>query len=166
MSRKEKALNLTILPSKTEALSFSIASGLGIGLIPGAPGTYGSILAVVLAGLLAEVAPWPWVLPLATMCAGWAGIWSATRIARARGMKDPQFVVIDEITGQWLTLCVIWPFSWRYALAGLVLFRLFDIVKPFPARRAELLEEGWGIMSDDVVAALYAMLALWVLSRW
>ena len=83
------------------------------------------------------------------------GIPAATIVERESGGHDPQFVVIDEVAGQWITL-LLSPADWRHGLVALVLFRLFDIAKPFPVRRLERLPGGWGIVFDDVAAGLYA----------
>ena len=84
------------------------------------------------------------------------GIPAATIVARESGRHDPQFVVIDEVAGQWIAL-LFSPFDLRHALIALILFRIFDITKPFPIRRLEDLPEGWGIVLDDVGAGLYAL---------
>ena len=78
--------------------------------------------------------------------------------------KDPQFVVIDEVSGQMLTYLPLplAPLNWKYLLLGFILFRVFDIWKPFPARQAESLPGGWGIMADDWIAGIYAALGLWI----
>jgi phosphatidylglycerophosphatase A len=85
-----------------------------------------------------------------------AGIPAATQVARASGLKDPQFVVIDEVAGQLITLIAV-PVSWKSLLLGFILFRGFDIVKPPPVRQLEQLPEGTGIVIDDVGAGLYAL---------
>jgi phosphatidylglycerophosphatase A len=84
------------------------------------------------------------------------GIPAATRVARATRLKDPQFVVIDEVAGQLITLIAV-PVSWKSLLLGFILFRGFDIVKPPPVRQLENLPEGIGIVIDDVGAGLYAL---------
>jgi phosphatidylglycerophosphatase A len=84
------------------------------------------------------------------------GIPAATRMARSSGLKDPQFVVIDEVAGQLITLIAV-PVSWKSLLLGFILFRGFDIVKPPPVRQLEHLPEGTGIVLDDVGAGLYAL---------
>jgi phosphatidylglycerophosphatase A len=84
------------------------------------------------------------------------GIPAATRVARASGLKDPQFVVIDEVAGQLIALIAV-PAAWKSLLLGFILFRGFDIVKPPPVRRLERLPEGIGIVVDDVGAGLYAL---------
>jgi phosphatidylglycerophosphatase A len=85
---------------------------------------------------------------------------AAGRVARASGKHDPGFIVIDEVAAQWLTLLGV-PLDWRWFAAAFLLFRLFDITKPWPARTIERrVAGGLGIMLDDVVAALYAVLLL------
>ena len=83
------------------------------------------------------------------------GVPAATIAARESGRKDPQFVVVDEVAGQWIALLGC-PIEWRHALICFVLFRLFDMTKPPPVRQLENLPEGWGIVFDDVAAGLYA----------
>jgi phosphatidylglycerophosphatase A len=87
------------------------------------------------------------------------GIPAATQMARATGLKDPQFVVIDEVAGQLITLIAV-PVSWKSLLLGFILFRGFDIVKPPPVRQVEHLPEGIGIVLDDVAAGLYALVIM------
>ena len=91
-----------------------------------------------------------------------AGIPAATRVARASGVKDPQFVVIDEVAGQLIALIAV-PLEWKSFLASLILFRAFDIVKPPPVRQLEAIPEGAGIVLDDVAAGLYALAAVHLL---
>jgi phosphatidylglycerophosphatase A len=93
------------------------------------------------------------------------GVPAATIVARQSGRKDPQFVVIDEVAGQWIAL-LFSPVDWRHALIALVLFRFFDITKPFPVRQLESLPEGWGIVFDDVAAGLYALGVASLLRIW
>jgi phosphatidylglycerophosphatase A len=91
------------------------------------------------------------------------GVWSATTAARFWSVSDPQRVVIDEVSGQHLTyVLALAPLNWKYLLLGFILFRVFDIWKPFPARQAESLPGGWGIMADDWVAGIYAAIGLWL----
>jgi phosphatidylglycerophosphatase A len=100
-----------------------------------------------------------WRMPLAISLAVLVtliGILAATRVARGSGIKDPQFVVIDEVAGQLVALIAV-PLSWKSLLAGFILFRAFDILKPPPVRQLEALPEGAGIMLDDVAAGLYAL---------
>jgi phosphatidylglycerophosphatase A len=97
-------------------------------------------------------------------------VWAAGRVEKTSGKKDPQHVVVDEVSGQWLALLAspgafTGGLGWKSFLAGLILFRAFDITKPFPARDAEALPGGWGIMADDWVAGVYAAALLW-LAGW
>lgn len=203
-------------------LAMALATALGVGYIPRAPGTFGSLVGVLTAffsavfflhpGSIGELfspnpladammarhiflAPgtdphdvamiWPLIVAVAVLAILAAvGVWSSSRTAAYAGVKDPQFVVIDEVAGQHLTLLLPlipialprltehYDFSlyaiffalslvnWKYLLAGFVLFRLFDIWKPYPLRRLENLPGGWGIMADDWAAGVYAAILL------
>jgi phosphatidylglycerophosphatase A len=141
------------------------ATFFGIGRLPGGPGTWGSLAAVLIWFALARFIPpesqW---LVLAVMAAAAValGIPAATRVARASGTKDPQFVVIDEVAGQWITLLFV-PVTWKTLAVGFILFRGFDIVKPPPVRQLEKLPEGTGIVVDDVGAGIYALAVMQLL---
>lgn len=151
----------TAAPAQNKtAWAHTIATFFGAGHGKPGPGTWGSVAAVVLWAAFAwGVHPPPQTLLIALL-AGIAisiaaGVPAATICARESGRKDPQFVVIDEVTGQWIALLGC-PIDWRHALVCLVLFRLFDMTKPPPVRQLEYLPEGWGIVFDDVAAGLYA----------
>jgi phosphatidylglycerophosphatase A len=136
-----------------------IATFFGIGRLQPGPGTWGSAATVLLWWLLTRWIPpdWqPWVVALLALLAVAIGIPAATRVARASGSKDPQWIVIDEVAGQFITLIAV-PISWKSLLLGFILFRGFDIVKPPPLRRLEQLPDGVGIVVDDVGAGLYAL---------
>jgi len=136
-----------------------VATFFGIGHLRPGPGTWGSAVTVVLWWFLARwMAPaWqPWMAILLAALAVLAGIPAATRVARASGRKDPQFVVIDEVAGQLITLIAA-PIAWQSLLLGFILFRGLDIVKPPPVRQLERLPEGLGIVIDDVGAGLYGL---------
>ena len=143
--------------------AWTIATFFGAGLGKPGPGTWGSVATVLLWSLYAWLihpSPQALLFALAALI-GFAltlliGIPAATIVARESARKDPQFVVIDEVAGQAITL-LFSPFDLRHGLISLVLFRLFDITKPFPIRRIENLPEGWGIVLDDVAAGLYAL---------
>lgn len=141
--------------------AWTTATFFGAGFGRPGPGTWGSVAAVLLWAAFAwAFHPSTFTLALAlTLAIALSlviGIPAATIVARESGRKDPQIVVIDEVSGQWITL-LFTPFDLRHALIALVLFRLFDMTKPFPIRRIENLPEGWGIVLDDVAAGLYAL---------
>jgi len=139
-----------------------VATFFGVGRLRPGPGTWGSAATVLLWWLLARsIAPaWqPWVAGLLAGIAVLAGIPAATLVARASALKDPQFVVIDEVAGQLITLIAV-PIAWQSLLLGFILFRGFDIVKPPPIRRLERLPEGIGIVIDDVGAGLYGLIMM------
>lgn len=196
-------------------IALLLATGFGAGYIPKGPGTWGSLLGigytlyathfwVLLLTILRHshtAATFPnsalltfllSPLLLANVLAAFVGVFVAGRVAGFMNAHDPQIVVIDEISGQSLTLLlnaalltlqsksmalthgyaeqlkIFWglekALNWKYLLAGFILFRVFDIWKPFPARQAESLRGGWGIMADDWIAAVYAAIVLWLLT--
>ncbi len=198
-------------PRKKPRLALLLATAFGLGYLPKAPGTWGSLGGVALAicpglvftGLLLTTEKgfvgvdvsvvgvpvdallfWQCLLAIGVV---FLGVVTAGITAEYISEKDPQKVVIDEVSGQQLTLLLggfwpglavghgtiahthplatlstnSWP-NWKYLLAGFILFRVFDIWKPFPVRQAETLPGGWGIMADDWVAAIYAALGLWL----
>jgi phosphatidylglycerophosphatase A len=138
------------------------ATFCGIGRIKPGPGTWASAATVGLWAILASFLPTSARWPVALCCAlliTLAGIAAANSVVRATGVKDPQIVVIDEVAGQLIALIAA-PLSWQCLLAGLILFRAFDILKPPPIRQLEALPEGWGVMLDDVAAGALAFLVL------
>jgi phosphatidylglycerophosphatase A len=136
-----------------------IATGCGIGLLPWIPGSWGSLAALPCAWAICALAGHAALAAAATLAFA-LGCWAAATVARASGRKDPGFIVIDEVAAQWLVLLAA-PLDWRAYLAAFVLFRVFDITKPWPARAIERrVAGGLGIMLDDVAAALYAILLL------
>jgi phosphatidylglycerophosphatase A len=192
--------------------AFAIATVFGIGYLKPAPGTWGSLFGLLLA-VVAHPFTWFFVLGyglenimgkeiflrsgaaglallllpslLVWLILAWLGVQTSTQVASFTGIKDPQFVVIDEVSGVHLSLILaLIPLggpsaflnrddavafalytgmsilNWRYLLAGFVLFRIFDILKPFPCRRLEQLPDGWGIMADDWMAGVYAAICL------
>ncbi|QEE28694.1 phosphatidylglycerophosphatase A [Terriglobus albidus] len=156
-------------PRKT-AWAWVVGTFFGSGLLKPGPGTYGSVLAVLIWRLLAffldltrpQLALLTLVLAiLATVI----GIPAATRVARESGSKDPQMVVIDEAAGQWVALLFAAPI-WKHYVLALVLFRLFDILKPPPVRQLEHLPEGTGIMADDLMAGVYAVICFVLIAHF
>jgi phosphatidylglycerophosphatase A len=212
----------TTQSDKKPRLAYAIATAFGVGHLPKAPGTHGSLVGVAtivlsaifflrptsLAGLsplhvlsdarfmdkhflvpgsdIHDTALWlPMLCAVALLVIlGAIGVWSAEEAAAYAGIKDPSFVVIDEVAGMHLTLLLpLIPVSlpnlhshmdlstfaiffalslvnWKYLLLGFIFFRLFDIWKPFPLRRLERLPGGWGIMADDWMAGVYAAILL------
>ena len=138
-----------------------IATWFLCGYAPVGPGTAGSIAAIALA----------WIIHRLTGISGTTfaflavllalpGIWAAEIEARRSGNKDPQIVVVDEVIGQWVTLAGAVALNWKSWLIALVLFRIFDMWKPWPIRRLEKLPGGVGIVADDVLAGMYAAVIL------
>lgn len=144
------------------ALARALATWFGCGYAPKGPGTAGSLGAIVPAWLAGHYLGWP---PLAIAALGLAivpvGVWAANVLIRQSGLKDPQQVVIDEVAGQWIACAGASHLGWIPCAGAFVLFRLFDIWKPWPVRRAEALPGGLGVMADDVLAGVYAALVLW-----
>lgn len=139
-----------------------IASGFGIGWLPWAPGTWASLAALPCAWLLREAGGTA-ALAIATAAVFVIGWWASARVVRAGGARDPGWVVIDEIAAQWLLLLSVPQRLWLY-IAAFLAFRLFDIWKPFPVSWCDRnIKGGFGIMLDDVAAALYALLLIAVL---
>ena len=131
----------------------------GTGRMRPGPGTWASVATVLLWALLAYNLPSSLRTAVAigmALLVTLIGVPSATLIARGSGIKDPQFVVIDEVAGQLVALIGV-PLTWKSFLAGFILFRVFDIVKPPPVRQLEAIPEGAGIVLDDVAAGLYAL---------
>jgi phosphatidylglycerophosphatase A len=171
-------------------VSLAIATAFGLGYLPKAPGTWGSLAGVLLgwcAMALSRLQVNPRIAatgelsnPSAIWWLGFAwnefamiiivsviGVWAADQTAKYLRTKDPQIVVIDEVAGQLISYMGLatprtFAVNWKYLLLGFILFRVFDIWKPFPARRAESLPGGLGIMADDWIAGIYAALGLWI----
>ena len=176
----------------TPVVALALATSLGAGYMPIAPGTWGSAAGVILAAAITLVTPAGTALIYVQLAAALViaivGVWSASQAAEFAQTKDPQFVVIDEVSGVMITLLFglglyAWVnhpglasangtsvaayladglVNWKYLLAGFILFRVFDIWKPFPARQAESLSSGLGIMADDWIAGIYAAMGLWI----
>jgi phosphatidylglycerophosphatase A len=181
-------------------LALFVATAGGLGYLPVAPGTWGSLAGVAFSWVLLwswphitiwesgpHIGIWtpPFVVPAIalTLSVAALGVWASDHSARFLGAKDPQIVVVDEVSGQMLPLLFAFGTTeryidgmsnfhygfwwhgdvrWKYLLLGFILFRVFDIWKPFPVRQAESLPGGWGIMADDWVAGSYAAIGLWI----
>ncbi len=149
-------------------LALFLATAAYCGYFPIAPGTIGSA-----AGLVVYLLVW-WtrspIVEIALIAVTFGvGTWAATHAERHFGVTDPGQVVIDEVLGMLVTLAFI-PVGWSAALAGFFLFRVYDVIKPYPANRLEKLHGGFGIMADDAMAGVYAnitlRLVIWLLPRW
>lgn len=145
-------------------LPVAVATGLYSGLLPVAPGTWGSAVGLALFVPLSFLSFW-WYLA-AVVALFFIGVWAAGATEKILDRKDPGLVVIDEIVGMLITLAAS-PVHPLPLFAGFFLFRFFDIAKPFPVRRAEeKFAGGLGVMADDVVAGLYSLACLTLFSFW
>jgi phosphatidylglycerophosphatase A len=145
-----------------------IATVFGVGRLRPGPGSWASAATVFTWLLLTRglVPQWQaWATLLLATVALVIGIPAADRVARASGIQDPPFVVIDEVVGQLITLIAV-PVSWKSLVLGFILFRGFDIAKPPPIRNLEHLPGGLGIMMDDVVAGLFAFAGMQIAMRF
>lgn len=152
------------LTKKSPTLAVWIATVAGAGYFPVAPGTVGSAVGAALVALLWWQVParaeQALILAAAIVAVFFLGVWAATEAEKHFERTDPGTVVIDEVAGQFATLLLAPHYNWKWLLGGFLLFRIFDIIKPFPARRAERLPGGWGIMTDDVIAGLYGLVVM------
>jgi phosphatidylglycerophosphatase A len=142
--------------------SWLIATFFGVGHLQPGSGTWAAAITAVVWWAVGRNLPSNWLIPVSALLAlgvTLIGIAPSTVVARESGRKDPGFVVIDEVAGQMIAMIGL-PLNWKYLLASFILFRSFDIVKPFPLRRLERLPAGTGIMMDDVGAGLYALVLL------
>lgn len=160
------------LAGPADWIAFFIATGFGAGLIPLGPGTWGSVLGVLIAyGLIAELQQNPIQLQnsllFVSLFLAFIGFWAGTRAEKIFNRKDAGQVVIDEVCGQVMSYAFIAPYltrlgsQWRWwMIAGFLLFRAFDIFKPYPINKLQDLPGGVGVMMDDVLAGVYAAAAL------
>lgn len=164
-----RALNIH---GTADVIAVIIATGFGAGFAPFAPGTFGSLVGTVIFYLLmmafrSEPLMLQSSVIAASLISAVVGIWASARAEKIFAKKDAQQIVIDEVCGQLITFIFIAQFlvkignQWRWVtLAGLVLFRCFDIFKPYPIRRLEKLGSGVGVMADDILAGIYAAIVL------
>ena len=140
-----------------------IATWFGSGLLPGIPGTWGSLAALPF-GVALLIYGGPWILLAAAIALFPIGWWAAEIYVRADGDDDPGPVVVDEVVGQWLALLAVPATALHWIVAAFVLFRVFDILKPPPVGTAERgFKGGLGVMADDVLAGLYALFSLYLI---
>jgi phosphatidylglycerophosphatase A len=152
------------------AWAWVVGTFFGAGLLRPGPGSWGSAAAALLwlgaaKGLHLAPAPLAWLTLAGALCAVAIGVPAATIVERESERQDPGHVVIDEVAGQWIAL-IHSRVNLSHLLAGFLFFRLFDIVKPWPARQLESMPAGWGIMLDDVAAGVYALLLMLALQHW
>jgi phosphatidylglycerophosphatase A len=150
--------------------AWTAATFFGAGLGKPGPGTWGSVAAALVWFIALRTAHLSQgqiaiVSVAAALLALVAGIPAATIVERESGHEDPGHVVLDEVCGQWIALAAS-PIHWPHALLALLLFRFFDIKKPWPARQLERLHGGFGIMLDDVAAGVYALVVFVVIHHW
>lgn len=154
-------------PKRSYDLVFLIATWFGCGLAPVAPGTVGSLAALVIAIALNVTLGWGrgafLIMALVLLL---PGIWTAGIVARRENIEDPHIVVVDEVIGQWITLAGASTLNWKSWLTAFLFFRLLDVWKPPPARQFEDLPGGIGIVADDVMSAVYGALAIFLLDRF
>jgi phosphatidylglycerophosphatase A len=134
-----------------------VAQGAYSGRMPGAPGTAGTLLGVLLYLPISTLSP----IGYLSVCVlvGYIGVWAAGEAENLLGQKDAPSIVIDEIVGYFVSMFMV-PFSWGLVIAGFVLFRIFDIIKPWPIRKLEGVHGGAGVMLDDIGAGIYTNLIL------
>ena len=157
------------LPRRTTG-AFLIGTWFGCGYAPIAPGTAGSLAALIIAIVLhfaLHLAPAAerWTLLALTLILLAPGIWAAGVVEKETHTTDPHIVVVDEVIGQWITLLGASTFNWKIWLVALLVFRLLDVWKPPPARQFESFPGGWGIVADDVMSGVYGALAIFLLDR-
>lgn len=142
-------------------VAVALATWFGCGFAPVAPGTVGTLGALIAVPLWQHFGWSPqWFIALTVVVLP-ASIWAAGETARGYGKKDPGLVVVDEVLGMWITLAGALHLNWKSVLAGFILFRLLDITKPWPVRRLEALPGGTGIIADDLGAGILGALVLY-----
>ncbi|HZQ56192.1 MAG TPA: phosphatidylglycerophosphatase A [Bryobacteraceae bacterium] len=146
--------------------ALTLATWFGCGYFPWGPGTAGAAAAVLIAAVIHFSAGAGRITLLILIGALFApAVWAATRTARLVKATDPGIVVADEVLGQWVTLLGAAALNWKTFLAGFLLFRIFDIWKPWPVYQFEKLPEGAGIICDDIAAGIYGALILYIGGR-
>ena len=143
---------------RLKKIAYIIATGFGSGYSPLIPGTAGSFIALMIF-ILAPLDNASWLI--ICLIVFFTGVWAAQIVEKEHG-KDPGLVVIDEFVGQWISLLFL-PRIFLVFIAAFIIFRILDILKPFPANDSQKLAHGWGIMIDDVIAGIYTNLIIQLL---
>ena len=146
------------------SVAWGLATLCGVGHFPIASGTAGSLAALAV-WWAAQRLTGAWGTTALLLLFAAAGVWAAGRMAAASGVSDPSEVVVDEAAGMFMSLAFL-PTSWEFVLAAFFIFRVLDVIKPWPANVSERLPGGWGVMADDLIAALYTNLLLQVAAFW
>ena len=150
-------------PARIPLIPLGLATWFGAGLLPKAPGTWGSLAALPFAWLILHFGGLLW-LALGIVLVFLVGWWASEVYVRGTGQADPGVIVIDEVAGQWIALLPAATSIWWHWVIGFALFRFFDIVKPWPVGWADRrVKGGFGVMIDDVIAGIYAGVLLYVL---
>src|SRR6185369_6450458 len=156
---------IEIRSRRIDFVALAIAT-CGVGYLPLAPGTFGTLVGVGIFWLLVRVNPL--VIIVAILAVTFAGIWAGSRVEQVSGRKDPGKVVVDEVAGQMIALfplTLLGRWSIGAVILSFILFRFFDIVKPYPANRLQDLDGGMGIMFDDLVAGVYGAVVVSIILR-
>ena len=151
---------MNILRKSLDLTAKIVATGFGLGYSPLISGTIGSLLGFPIYFLLRGQSPFTQIISIMALCA--IGVVTAGRAEKLSAPslgKDPGHIVIDEVAGCVIYLSLI-PFEKEAVIAGFVVYRIFDIIKPFPAYRSQKLPGGWGIMADDIIAGIYAAMVI------
>lgn len=141
----------------TDKIHLGFVTVGGVGFLPVAPGTWGSLIAVILFWFIEPLPPYLIIGAIVLLLL--LGAWSSTRIEKFANLTDPGLIVIDELVGMWISLLFV-PRIFVLYLFAFLLFRIFDIVKIAPAKQLQDLHGGWGVMLDDIVAGIYALILM------
>lgn len=142
-------------------LALLLTTVFGVGYAPIAPGTFGSIAGLGMAWVLLQQTGWsPWSLAVAAVVLTPIASLACGVVERELKVEDPGIIVVDEVVGQWLTLAAIRPERPLDWLGALALFRVFDVLKPWPIRRLEKIPNGWGVVADDFAAGACGMMTI------
>jgi len=160
MQETEKLPGQAKTQKELSLLTKCIGTILFTGYSPVAPGTAGALMALIPLIIFPEMTTL--TLSIMILCGLVIGVWTSKKFETVYG-DDPQVVVVDETVGMWVTMLFL-PITWSYLAAGFLFFRIFDIIKPPPARQLESLRNGWGIMLDDVAAGIYAGLTVYLIT--